>query len=87
MSIMAEREEVVSTINKFIKNKDINTAITLFNFLCDIKNPHNREYLINAISNNHMIMMFITEPTIEELKNVLEINTVTDKNNNTITVF
>ena len=84
---MVEREEVVSTINKFIKEKDLNTAITLFNFLCDIKNPSNKEFLMNTVINNSVILLHIITPTIEELKNVLEINTVTDRYNNTITVY
>ena len=84
---MDNREKGVQLINLFIKEKSISNALELFQFLCEIKNPNNKEFLIKFVKDNPMFTTQIVTPTLEELLVVLEINKLTDKNGNILTVL
>ena len=87
MSIMVSREDCVSAINKFIESKSIKDAVTLFKYLCDIKNVLDKTEEIKAVCDNPMLISMLLPQTIEQLSIELKINKVTDKNNNLITVY
>lgn len=84
---MVSREDCVSAINKFIETKSIKDVVTLFKYLCDIKNVLDKTEEIDAICNNPMLISMLLQQTIEELSIELKINKVTDRNNNLITVY
>ena len=46
---MDNREKGVQLINLFIKKKSISNALELFQFLCEVKNPNNKEFAISKI--------------------------------------
>ena len=87
MSIMVSREDCVKTINKFIETKNIKDAVVLFEYLCDIKNPPNKEEAMKAICSNPTVLSVVLPQTIEELSIELKINKISDKNNTLITVY
>lgn len=84
---MVNREECVATINHFIATKELNDVLTLFTYMCDIKNVSYKEEAIRAVSNNPTLLAMIIDALIEALSYELHINKVTDKNNTLITVF
>ena len=87
MNIMASREECVTAINSFIKTQNPKDALTLFKYLCEVKDVDNKEELINNVINNPAILSVIVMPTIDTLMIELSINKVSDKYNPFITVF
>lgn len=86
MSIMVNREDAVKAINKFIETKDMKDAATLFTYVCELKECNNQE-AIKQTCNNPALISFLLPQTIELLMSILNINKITDKNNNLITVF
>ena len=87
MSIMVERDTVVDTINKFIAYRKMEDIITLFDYLCEIKEIPNRDQAVKAVAANPMIISIIANRTLEELETHFKICRVTDKNNQLISVF
>ena len=87
MSIMVDRDTVVDTINKFIVHKKIEYINTLFDYLCEIKQIPNKDESVKAVTGNPVIVSFIASKTLEELETHFNINRVTDKNNQLISVF
>lgn len=82
-----DREEAVSTINKFIETKDTTIIAALFDYLCWLKKIDNKDEAVKAVIANPMILFFITDLTLREVETHFQIYRVTDKNNNLITVF
>lgn len=84
---MASREECVIAINNFIKSQNQKDALTLFKYLCEVKNVDNSEELINKVISNPTILSVIVMPTIDTLMAELNINKVSDRYNPFIIVF
>ena len=87
MSIMVDRDTVVDAINKFIAYRQIEDIITLFDYLCEIKEISNRDQAVKAVAADPMIISVIANRTLEELETHFKICRVTDKNNQLISVF
>ena len=87
MSIMVDRETVVSAINEFIKERRAEDIITLFDYLCEVKQIPNREDAVKAVSAQPMILPLIVDKTLESLETHFSIQRVVDKNNQLISVF
>lgn len=83
---MVDRETVVSDINKFISQQTLENAVTLLEYLCELKEV-NKEEAIKAVVANPMILSTVMPNVLLELERTLNINSVTDKNNILITVF
>ena len=84
---MVDRETCVKDINKFIKSNQLNDLMTLFVYLCELKEIPNIDNVVNQVSNNISIMSIIASNILEELQITLKINKVTDKYNKTILVY
>ena len=89
MNIMVDRETVVSTINKFIQKNNLEDIVTLFDYLCEIKEIPNkdREQAVKAVTVNPLIISLISNRTLEDLEIHFHICRVTDKNHKIISVF
>ena len=83
---MVSRENCVSAINKFIESKSTNDAVILFKYLCELKEV-NKPEAIEQVTNNPVLISFLLPKTIDLLTEILNINKITDKNNNLITVY
>ena len=83
---MVSREDCVTTINDFLKTKDLKTAAILFNYLCELKGEKDNE-AISAVTSNPTLLSFLLSQTLEALQQELKINKITDRNNNLISVF
>lgn len=86
MNIMVSKEDCIAAINKFIRSKNINDAVVLLEYLCDIKDLENREEAIKTLSNPALISMLIPR-ILEELEIEFNLTRLTDGNNNLILVF
>ena len=86
MNIMADRETVVSDINKFISQQTLENAVVLLEHLCEVKEI-NKDETIKAVIANPMVLSMIMPNVLIELERTLKINRITDKNNILITVF
>ena len=84
---MVDRETCVKDINKFINSNQLNDLMTLFVYLCELKEIPNIDNVVNQVSNNISIMSIIASNILEELQITLKINKVTDKCNKTILVY
>ena len=82
---MVDRDACINTINKFIRNKQLDTAIVLLEYLCDIKNLPNKKEAIEILSNPALISMLIPR-IIEELEIELHLTRL-EKNNTLILVY
>ena len=87
MNIMVDRDDVISTINKFIRENELEDLVTLLDYLCEIKEIPNKEQAIKAITSNPIIISIIANKILEELETHFSICRVTDKNKNIIIVF
>ena len=84
---MVDRDTAVSTINTFIKNPCFETAITLFRYLCELKEIPNVEETVQAVTANSFIMPTIIGITLDQLETKLNIYRVTSRFGKLITVF
>jgi len=82
---MVNREECVETINKFIETKNIELIVTLFEYLCELRDVTNREQ-IEAITKNPFLISELVPNVLEAIQREFKINGIT-KNNILITVF
>lgn len=87
MNIMVSREECLSTINKFIKYSDINDAILLLNYLCDIKESKYREEILNTVGGDIILLNSLIPNILEELERHFSLIRIIDKNNKLILVY
>lgn len=87
MSIMVDRDTIVDTINKFIAYRKMEDIVALFDYLCEAKQIPNRDEAVKAVTDNPVIVSFIASKILEELQTHFNINRVTDKNNQLISVF
>lgn len=87
MNIMVDRDTVIDTINKFIAYRQIEDIITLFDYLCEVKQIPNKDESVKAVTGNPVIVSFIANKILEELEIHFNIYRVTDKNNQLISVF
>lgn len=87
MSIMVDREQVVTAINKFIHQNTLENAIILVEYLCEINEVSNKEETVKAVTVNPMIISLIIEQTLQELETKLNICRIVDKYNKLISVF
>ena len=87
MSIMADKDTVVSAINKFIAYRRLEDVITLFDYLCEAKQIPNKDDAVKAVTANPIILHLIAEETLKSLETHYNITRVTDKNNQLISVF
>ena len=83
---MVSREDCVTTINDFLRTKDLKLAVTLFNYLCEIKEEKDTEK-ISAVAGNPGLLSFLLPKILDTLTQELRINKITDRNNNLISVF
>lgn len=86
MNIMVSKEDCIATINKFIKSKNINDAVVLLEYLCEIKDLPNKQEALNALNNPALISMFMPR-ILEELEIEFNLTRLADRNNNLILVF
>lgn len=86
MNIMVSREDCISAINKFIRTKSIEDAATLFEHACALKEINQPE-AIKQVTNSSPLLAYAIPRIIDFLIAFLNLNKVTDKNNNLITVF
>lgn len=84
---MVSREECKDTINKFINTGDINDAVILLDYLCQVKEISEKEYTINSIKGNLFILTEIIPKLLDELERHFNLIRITDKNNNLIIVY
>ena len=84
---MVSREECVTAINKFIDSKDIKDVIVLYEYLCDIKNPPNREVGMKTFKSNPTLLSMFIPQLLAELESSLGINRIVNKNNTLIKVY
>ena len=84
---MVDRDTVIDTINKFIAYRQIEDIITLFDYLCEVKQIPNKDESVKAVTGNPVIVSFIANKILEELEIHFNIYRVTDKNNQLISVF
>lgn len=87
MNIMVDKETIVSTINNFFRTGDIALGVTLFSYLCEIKNPPNKEDGIKMITNNPVLISFIMENVLVALETEFNLVRITDKIGRNIIVF
>ena len=85
MSIMVDRETVVSAINKFISQQTFENAVILLEYLCELKQV-SKDETVMAVTENHTTFTIIIPFILEELERTLKIHRIT-KNNTLITVF
>ena len=83
---MVSKEDCIDAINKFIRSKNINDAVVLLKYLCDIKDLPNKQEALNALNNPALISMFMPR-ILEELEIEFNLTRLTDRNNNLILVF
>ena len=83
---MVSREDCVTTINDFLKTKDLKTAVILFRYLCELKGEAENP-LVDEICNMPPLLSELIRQTVEALQIELKINKITDRNNNLIFVF
>lgn len=83
---MVSKEDCIDTINKFIKSNNINDAVILLEYLCDIKDLENREEAIKTLSNPALLSMLMPR-ILQELEIEFNLIRLTDRNNNLILVF
>lgn len=83
---MVSKEDCIDAINKFIRSKNINDAVVLLEYLCDIKDLPNKQEALNALNNPALISMFMPR-ILEELEIEFNLTRLTDINNNLILVF
>ena len=86
MNIMADRETVVSSINKFISQQTLENAVTLLEYLCELKEV-NKDEAIKAVIANPVLLSMVMPNVLTELEIAFNIIRITDKNNTLITVF
>lgn len=86
MNIMVSKEDCIAAINKFIRSKNINDAVVLLEYLCEIKDLPNKQEALNALNNPALISMFMPR-ILEELEIEFNLTRLTDINNNLILVF
>lgn len=84
---MVERDTVVDTINKFIAYRKMEDIVTLFDYLCEAKQIPNKDEAVKAVTVNPIIIQLIVDETLKSLETHFNINRVTDKNNQLISVF
>jgi len=87
MSIMVSKEDCKDAINNFIKTGDIKYAVTLLDYLCQVKEIIEKENTINSIANNPITLSMVLPQLLEELERHFSLIRVTDKNNNLILVY
>lgn len=87
MNIMVSKEECLSTINKFIKDSDINDAILLLNYLCDIKESKYREEILNIVGGNTILLTSLIPNILEELERHFSLIRIIDKDYKLILVY
>ena len=87
MNIMVDKETVVSAINKFIKSREMKDIITLFDYLCEVKQIPNKDEVVKAVTTNPVLMQFIVDRTLQDLEVHFGICRITDANNQLISVF
>ena len=87
MNIMVSKEECLSTINKFIKDSDINDAILLLNYLCDIKESKYREEILNIVGGNTILLTSLIPNILEELERHFNLIRIIDKDYKLILVY
>ena len=83
---MVSREDCVTTINDFLKTKDLKTAAVLFRYLYELKGEAENP-LVDEICNMTPLLSGLIRQTVETLQIELKINKITDRNNNLIFVF
>lgn len=83
---MVSKEDCIAAINKFIRSKNINDAVVLLEYLCEIKDLPNKQEALNALNNPALISMFMPR-ILEELEIEFNLTRLTDINNNLILVF
>lgn len=86
MSIMVSKEDCIDAINKFIWFRNMNDAVVLLEYLCDIKGLENKEEVLKVLTNPALISMLMPK-ILEELEIELSLTRLTDRNNNLILVF
>ena len=84
---MADREQVVTAINKFIHQNSLENAIVLVEYLCEVNEVPNKEETVKAVAVNPVIISLILEQILQELEIKLNICRIVDKNNKLISVF
>lgn len=84
---MVDKETCVRDINKFIQSKNINDAVVLLEYLCEIKETPNKGEAINQLISNPMLLSVLLPQTIEELERHFNLVRLSDKNNNIISVY
>lgn len=83
---MVSREQCVAAINDFIEKKELKKAVTLFEYLCELKNETHTEEIQMVCSNPTLLSMLLPN-ILEELQKEFNINKITDRNNTLITVY
>ena len=83
---MVNREDCITTINDFLKTKDLKHAVTLFTYLCELKGQAEAEE-VELVCGNPTLLSFLLPQILNALQQELKINKITDRNNNLITVF
>lgn len=84
---MVNKEDCVKSINNFIQSPTQNNAMTLLNYLCEIKEVPDINNLINIINNNVFALTTLIPNILEQLEKHFNLVRVTDKNNRLITVY
>ena len=84
---MVSREDCITAINKFIKDSSLKNAITLIEYLCEVKQLDNPQEAIESITAVPTIIPIILNRVLIELETEFKLTRVTDKNNTLITVF
>ena len=83
---MVSKEDCINAINKFIKSNNLNDAVVLLEYLCDIKDLPNKQEALNMLINPALMSILIPR-ILEELEREFNLIRLTDKNNNLILVF
>ena len=87
MSIMVDKDTVVSAINKFIASRRVEDMATLFEYLCEVKQIPNKDEAVKAVTGNSMILTLVADRVLQDLETHFGIRRVTDSHNQIITVF
>ena len=84
---MASREECVKTLNKFYRTQDLNVAVILLEYLCDVKETSKKKQVMEVVGTNPPLLGSLMPNIVRELEIAFILNKVTDKNNNLILFF
>ena len=87
MSIMVDKDTVASAINKFIKSREMKDILTLFDYLCEVKQIPNKDEAVKAVAANPMVLTLIVDRTLQDLEIHFGICRLTDARNQLISVF